>query len=136
VQELKFYMCLKDDAPLAHGEAPIVFEDAEEAFEALAGDEEAVVAELTTETIISKLEGGGIEELIYKPAYDPPRLVPLKDFARMIAEIEEGVNKPEVRERILKEAVLAELREVLTEMDAEGVVEFDPDTDTYRSIGD
>jgi hypothetical protein len=28
-------MCLKDDAPLAHGEAPIVFEDAEEAFEAL-----------------------------------------------------------------------------------------------------
>jgi hypothetical protein len=41
-----------------------------------------------------------------------------------------------VRERILKEAVLAELREVLTEMDAEGVVEFDPDTDTYRSIGD
>ncbi|HVF00154.1 MAG TPA: hypothetical protein VNA27_02265, partial [Rubrobacteraceae bacterium] len=64
------------------------------------------------------------------------RLVPLKDFARMIAEIEEGVNKPEVRERILKEAVLAELREVLTEMDADGVVEFDPDTDTYRSIGD
>ncbi len=64
------YMCLKDGGPLCAGDAPMVFDDIEDAEEALydARDEEAIVAEIKLETVVHRLREAGIEHVHYQPA--------------------------------------------------------------------
>lgn len=73
------YMCLRDDGLLYEGGRPLVFEDVDEAHEALvaAGDEEAFVADIAPETIVQRLRETKIREVVYKPTGEPERVIEL-----------------------------------------------------------
>ena len=64
------FMCLKDGGPLCERGAPLVFEDVEDAHDALrdARDEEGIVAEMDLGMVIRRLKEEGIGRVHYQPS--------------------------------------------------------------------
>ena len=67
-QRTPLFMCLKDGGPLYQGDAPMVFEDPEDAADAVDGAGEGVVAEIESATIVKKLRDAGITQIYYQPS--------------------------------------------------------------------
>ncbi len=67
-QPQSLFMCLKDGGPLYQGDAPMVFEDVDDASEVLDDVGEGFVAELNPYVIQETLRGAGIAHVYYQPS--------------------------------------------------------------------